>query len=132
MFEESHQSETKRVLYTGDFWSVSKPVDTLFTKQIDLLIMECDRYSGLAGPSVGGGHMSITEAIRLLKDGVFSNPKPKQVIFVHFGDHGPCGSGSTYQDWRNSIINVLTEQGLANIIPNQDIVIGYEGLMITL
>ena len=128
VFEETIEGQTKRVLYTGDFWAITNPADSLFAKQFEVVIIECDRWDKLAGPAVGGGHMSFQEAVRLFLSGAFSDPSPKQVVFVHFGDHGPKGTGSTYQDWRDAAIEGFTRNGLAGIIRNPDEVIGYEGL----
>jgi phosphoribosyl 1,2-cyclic phosphodiesterase len=58
-FEETTDGQTKRVLYTGDFWAISNPMDPLFRKPLDVAIIECDRWDGLAGPAAGGGHMSF-------------------------------------------------------------------------
>jgi phosphoribosyl 1,2-cyclic phosphodiesterase len=127
-FAEQKGNEVKRVLYTGDLWAVSDPTHPLFANAFDVLIMECDRWQGLAGPSVGGGHMSFQEAVRWLTSGVFSDPKPKQVVFVHFGDNGPRGVATTYADWRSSIVDGLRRNGLACVMPNEDLVVGYEGL----
>jgi phosphoribosyl 1,2-cyclic phosphodiesterase len=133
VLEETMDGKTKRVLYTGDFWTVSNPADPLFAQESDVAIIECDRWSRLAGPAVGGGHMSFQEAVRMLNDGVFSNPRPNQVVFVHFGDNGPVGPGSTYQDWRDAAINGLAAKPWgAAVMPNPDAVIGYEGLTLTL
>jgi phosphoribosyl 1,2-cyclic phosphodiesterase len=128
VFEEIGNGQTKRVLYTGDLWAVSKPDDPLFRQQFDVAIIECDRWEKLAGPAVGGGHMSCQEAVRMLKDGVFSNPRPTQVVFVHFGDYGPNGTGSAYQHWRDAVIDYLDTSGLRSVMPDEDKVIGYEGL----
>jgi predicted TIM-barrel fold metal-dependent hydrolase len=97
----------------------------------DVLIMKCDRWQGLAGPSVGGGHMSFQEAVRWLTTGVFSDPKPKQVVFVHFGDNGPRNVASAYADWRSSIVDDLRRNGLACVMPNEDLVVAYEGLTLS-
>ena len=129
LFEENNDGHAARVLYTGDLWAVSDPADPLFQKQCDVAIIECDRWDGLTGPSVGGGHMSFAEAVRMLNDGVFSNPRPSQVVFVHFGDKGPKGTGSSYQNWRESIIGELKQKGLAQVMTkSEDYVVGYEGL----
>ena len=74
LFEETIGNRTKRLLYTGDLWAVSNPNSCLFQSSIDLAIIECDRWSGLAGPAVGGGHMSFQEAVRMLSSGVLSIP----------------------------------------------------------
>jgi len=130
VFEETNKEHTKRVLYTGDLWAVSNPADPLFSRQFDVVIIECDRWDRLAGPAVGGGHMSFKEAVRMFNDGIFSNPLPRKVVFVHFGDHGPNGTGSTYMDWRNAVISALEQKGLSKVMPNTDEVIGYEGLVL--
>lgn len=120
----------RRIVYTGDLWAICNPTHPIFREPADLLIMECDRFDGLAGPAVGGGHMSFVEAIRLLASGAFSNPRPKQVVFVHFGDNGPNGPRSTYNDWRSAITSGLTAAGLGDVMPDQDAVVGYEGLVL--
>jgi ribonuclease BN (tRNA processing enzyme) len=132
VFEKTTNGQAKRVLYTGDLWAVSNPADPLFRQQFDLAVIECTRSEGLTGPAVGGGHMSLHEAVRMLKDGVLSNPRPRQVVFVHFGDNGPKGTGSTYQDWRDAAIRRLAASGLEEVMPEQDAVIGYEGLTLTM
>lgn len=128
IFTEESKEGRRRVIYTGDLWAVCDPTHSVFGEPVDLLVMECDRWDGLAGPAVGGGHMSLQEAIRFLSDGVFSNPRPKQVCFVHFGDSGPRGPLSTYRDWREGTISRLAARGLQSMIPDEDAVIGYEGL----
>ena len=78
--------------------------------------------------------MSFLEAVRFLANGAFSNPRPKQVVFVHFGDNGPNESRgpklarSGYKDWRDALISGLTSAGLGDVMPDQDAVVGYEGL----
>lgn len=130
VLEEVVNGQPRRLLYTGDLWAFSNPIDPLFKQQLDIAIMECDRWSGLAGSAVGGGHMSFEEAVRILATGALSNPRPKQVMFVHFGDNGPNGTASSYQDWRDRIIAGLQAYGLASVMPNQDTVVGYEGLSV--
>jgi hypothetical protein len=34
------------------------------------------------------------------------------------------------KDWRDNIIHGLTEKGLEGVMPNPDVVVGYEGLTI--
>ncbi len=131
IFTEESKEGRRRVIYTGDLWAVCDPTHPVFREPVDLLIMECDRWDGLAGPAVGGGHMSLQEAIRFLNDGVFSSPRPKQVCFVHFGDNGPQGPLSTYRDWRQGTISRLSCRGLQSVIPDEDAVIGHEGLTFT-
>ncbi len=128
VFEENG----RRLLYTGDFRAVSNPDDALFKQSFDHVIMECDRFYGLAGPGIGGNHNSFEEAVQLLTNGVFSAPAPKQVTFVHFGDHGPKGLGSTYQDWRENMLAGLQANGLADVMPDADRVVAYEGMVIEL
>jgi phosphoribosyl 1,2-cyclic phosphodiesterase len=128
VLEERTGGQSRRILYSGDFWAVSNPANPLFSAVFDIVILECDRWDRLAGPAVGGGHMSFQEALRMLKNGLFANPLPKKVVFVHFGDNGPKGTSSTYQDWRDSIISDLRADGLVSVIPDEDEVIGYEGL----
>lgn len=49
--------------------------------------------------------------------------------FAHpFSGLGPTGTGSTYQDWRKSMIEGLRANGLRSVMPDEDKVIGYEGL----
>lgn len=124
--EEGTGSSLKRIAYTGDFWAVSKPTHEIFHNPIDLLLMECDRFSGLAGPEVGGGHMSFEESLIQIKLGVFSKSKPQQVTYIHFGDHGPEGLSSTYETWRTSIISELKCNEIA--VSDEDSVIAYEGM----
>jgi len=122
---------SKRVIYTGDLWAISNPSHETFRQPTDILIMECDRWRDLAGPAVGGGHMSYEEAVRWLMTGAFSSPQPKQLVFVHFGDKGPRGMNSTYHDWRDNIVTETKRQRLPNIIPDEDMVVAYDGMVIT-
>jgi len=128
VFEETTRNGAKTMLYTGDLWAVSNPADSLFQKRFNVLIIECDRCDGFVGPSVGGGHMSLVEAVRWLKDGVFSNPRPDQVVFVHLGDTGPNGPTSSYDAWRERILGDLEAAGLRGLVRDRDRVVGYEGL----
>lgn len=121
---------SRRIVYTGDLWALSDPSHPVFREPADVLIMECDRFDGLAGPRVGGGHMSFREALRFLNDGAFSNPRPKQVVFVHFGDNGPNGPQSGYMQWREALISGLAAASLKAVMPDQDSVVGYEGLVV--
>jgi len=121
---------SRRVIYTGDFWALTDPNHPIFREPADVLIMECDRFDRLSGPAVGGGHMSFVEAVRLLSTGAFSNPRPKQVVFVHFGDNGPAGPASGYPEWRKAVIDGLNAAGLRDVMPDEDAVIGYEGLVL--
>jgi len=128
IFEETIGGVTKRVIYTGDWWAISNPAHPAFSANTDVVIMECDRVLGLAGPKVGGGHMSFQEILRVLSSGVFSNPKPSQIVLVHFGDSGPQGVTSTYQDWRDTICNGLLANNLQSVMLNPDMVIAYDGM----
>ena len=121
---------SRRLVYTGDLWAICNPTHHLFQEPANVLIIECDRFDGLAGLAVGGGHMSFAEAVRFLSSGAFSNPRPKQVVFVHFGDNGPKGHSSGYQDWRDALVSGLAEAGLEDVMPDQDAVVGYEGLVL--
>ncbi len=132
VFEEVVAGRRKRLLYTGDLRAFSNPADDLFRQPMDLAIIECDRWGELAGSAVGGGHMSFAEALSLLKSGSLSNPQPRQVTFVHFGDNGPVGTSSSYHDWRHAILEGLQKNGLEGVMPDQDIVVGYEGLSVNL
>lgn len=132
VFEEVVSGRRERLLYTGDLWGFTNPADDLFRQPIDLAIIECDRWGDLSGSAVGGGHMSFVEALRILKSGALSNPQPRQVTFVHFGDNGPVGTISSYQDWRGAIIAALQKNGLEGVMPVQDIVVGYEGMSVIL
>jgi hypothetical protein len=116
------------VLYTSDLWAFSNPDDKLLKQLFDIALLECDRWDGEVGANIGGGHMSFMGAVRLLNDGPLSTPRPRQVVFVHFGDNGPAGKGSSYDDWRTRVLSDLKRRGLEDVIPNSDIVIGYEGL----
>lgn len=130
VFEESKEGHKTRILYTGDLWAVSNPNDDLFSEPLDVAIIECDRARGLAGSAFGGGHMSFEEAVRMLRDGVLSRSRPKQVVFVHFGDDGPNGTASTYDDWRNALVDGLRAAGLQDVMWDPDKVVGYEGLVL--
>jgi len=125
MFEDGG----RRVGYTSDMWALSNPNNPIFRDPLDLLIIECDRWGGFAGSMTGGGHMSFQEAVRMLKDGPFSDPRPRQVTFIHFGDAGPKGLASTYQDWRESAISELRAHGLLSVMPDPDAVIAYDGMV---
>ena len=130
VFEEKGQTGLRHVLYTGDLWAFSNPNDTILQRQFDVVIIECDRWDGFAGSAFGGGHMSFVEAIRIISDGPLSNPRPKQIVFVHFGDNGPAGPGSSYNDWRTNALSELSRRNLIQVAPDADKVIGYEGLIL--
>lgn len=132
VFQETGDADQKCVLYTGDFWALSNPCHKLFESAFDYAIIECDRATGPVGPQVGGGHMSLQEAGRILRDGPLSRPRPKQVVFVHFGDEGPKGTPSSYADWRDGAISELATAGLVGeeLVKDEDAVIGYEGLVL--
>ena len=130
IFEEEVDGKCKRFAYTGDFWAISNPTHAIFKDPLDFLLIECDRFSGLAGPEVGGGHMSFEESIRSLQSGVFCKSKPQQVSYIHFGDDGPKGISSVYKDWRDEIIKNLKVHGLS--VLSEDYVVAYEGMEVTL
>ena len=129
-FEEKGETGLRCMLYTGDLWAFSNPNDQLFGRQWDVAIIECDRWDGLTGSAVGGGHMSFMGAMRMINDGALSSPRPKQVVFVHFGDNGPVGTGSSYNDWRTNALLELRKRSLMDISPDHDKIIGYEGLIL--
>ena len=74
--------------------------------------------------------MSFREAAGMLKDGALSHPRPGQVVFIHLGDNGPKGTGSTYRDWREGMLSGLDARGLSSLMPDRDAVVGYEGLVL--
>jgi len=67
----------------------------------------------------------------MLSSGVLSNPRPEHIVFVHFGDNGPKGTGSTYQDWRDAALHELDLNGLKCVVKNEDQVIAHDGMTIS-
>jgi phosphoribosyl 1,2-cyclic phosphodiesterase len=128
LFEEQDGEGLKRILYTGDLWRFGKPEQSIFSRPVDVAIVECDRWAGLPGAKVGGGHMSFEGILDLLKNGVLSRCSPSQLVLVHFGDNGPNGSASNYKDWRENALAGLREHDLMQVVSNEEHVIGYEGL----
>ncbi|MCS7166578.1 MAG: MBL fold metallo-hydrolase [Gemmatales bacterium] len=127
VFEEWREGQVRRVLYSGDFAQLLPPTQDFFHRPFDLAILECNQWSPR-----NNDHISFQEILELLKHGVLANSLPRQLTLVHFGDQGPCGPGSGYQDWRESAIQQLRDAGLECVIANPDALIGYEGLTFTL
>ncbi len=123
VFEEEGAEQPVRVLYSGDFCRLPSPTPDFFRRCFDLVILECNQWQPR-----DNGHTSFQEILQMLKTGPLSSPLPTQLTLIHFGDHGPKGTASSYQDWRESALGELKAHGLERVVPDPDALIAYEGL----
>ena len=49
-------------------------------------------------------------------------------MLVHFGERGPAGTSSSYDDWRNHVLRELDQNNMMDVVADNDHVIGLEGL----
>lgn len=123
IFEEQNASGLRTVLYSGDFCELLAPTDGFFHRTFDLVILECNQWAPRPN-----GHSSFLEIVELLKHGVLAHAKIQQLTLVHFGEHGPNGPATTYQQWREAALTQLQHADLDHIVSDADALIAYEGL----
>ncbi|MCS7016909.1 MAG: MBL fold metallo-hydrolase [Gemmatales bacterium] len=127
VIEENYDGRIRRFLYSGDFNRLLPSSPDFLAREFDLVVLECNQWEPR-----NNGHVSFQGILQLLTQGELAGAVIQQLCLVHFGDQGPRGTNSTYQDWRDAALAALNKAGLAELTANPDTLIGYEGLTFSL